>query len=309
MSSDLRAHLGGLDLPLAVVSAAGCGGPELAPYTDLGGFGAVISRSVTLEPHAGHPMPRLAETAAGLLNAIGTPGPGVAGFLATELPQLRATGARVVLSISATTVADFGRVAAALRHADGVAGLEINISSPVLEQGVLPFAADARGAAAVVHAVRRNVPSSWPILAKLSGDVADIPSIAAACVEAGANGISLINAIRGVAVDIDHDTAALGSVLGGLSGPAIRPVALKATWDVHAQFPDLPILAGGGVSDGRSALAMILAGARAVSIGTGLLSDPRCVDIVISELDTLVAAKGGSLAALVGAAHRGQELR
>jgi len=307
VNSDLRAVIGALPLDVAVVSAAGCAGPELQPYTDLAGFGALITRSVTLEAHPGRPMPRLVETPAGLLNAIGTPGPGVAGFVSDELPRLVRTGARIIVSISATTVADFGRVAAALRHCDGISALEINISSPVLEEGVLPFAADARGAAAVVHAVRRNTPAAWPVLAKLSGDVADVPSVAIACRDAGAAAVSLINAVRGVALDTDSGVSALGSGLGGLSGPAIRPIALKAVWDVHARAPDLPILAGGGVTDGGSALSMVLAGASAVSVGSGLLNDPRCVDRVTGELDRLVGERGGSLSALIGAAHGGSE--
>ena len=297
--------LAGIALHTPVVASAGCvgSGPEISRFADLTGLGAVVTRSITAEPRPGRPAPRIVETPAGLLNAVGLPGPGMDAFITSELAWLLEHSSAVIVSLAADTVADYGRLAGALRHTPGVAGVEINLSSPVLDAGVLPFSTDASGSGAVVHAVRRNTAADVPVFAKLSGDVADIVPVARACVDAGADGLSLINAVRGLSIDTGQSTPALGAQVGGLSGPAIRPIALKAVWDVHRALPTTPILAGGGVTDGESALAMLLAGATAVSIGSALIQDPTAGIRIATELRELLERRGSSAAAAVGGAH------
>lgn len=305
-AADVSCDLAGLRLRNPVLAASGCAGtgPELARFADLSAFGAMITRSVTLLPRAGSPPPRIAETPSGLLNAIGIPGPGVEDFLVGELPWLVDHGVTVVVSLAADTAADFGRLAQRLRQIPQVAAVEVNLSSPVVAAGRLPFSADPSAAAAVVHAVRRNTASGIPVFAKLSGDVADIVAVGRACSNAGADVLSLINAVRGVVVDVEERRPALGSVTGGLSGPAIRPLALRAVWETHQELPHVPILASGGVMTGRDALEMILGGASAVAIGSALLNDPSAGRRVLSELVDLLAEQGvGSTGELVGAAH------
>jgi dihydroorotate dehydrogenase (NAD+) catalytic subunit len=304
-AADLTTVLAGMPLPNPVLAAAGCigAGPEIARFTDLAEFGAVVTRSVTEFSSAGLPTPRLAETPGGLLNALGLPGVGMDAFLAVELPWLLSHDVTPIVSIVADTVAEFGRLAGRLRQVPGVAGIEVNLSSPVHGVGVLPFATDASGSAAVIHAVRRNSGAAIPIFAKLSGDIADTVAVARACLDAGATGLSLINAIRGLDVDTGTRKVALGSHVGGLSGPAIRPVALRTVWEVRAGLGEVPIIASGGISDGASALAMIMAGATTVALGTVLLHDPRAGHRIIIQLSELIQQQGLLPAELVGIAH------
>ena len=298
--------LADITLRSPVLVAAGCAGSgrELARFTDLRGFGAVVTRSITADPRSGRPAPRIAETPSGLLNAVGLPGPGIDDFVTNELPWLMAATENVIVSLAADTVAEYGRLASQLRLVNGLAGIEINLSSPVLDAGVLPFSTDASGSAAVVHAVRRNTSSSVPVFAKLSGDVADVVPVARACVDAGANALSLINAVRGLDIDVATAAPVLGARVGGLSGPAIRPIAMKAVWDTHAALPTVPIVASGGVLDGESALAMIMAGATAVAVGSALISDPQAGERITVELADLVARRGSRMSDLVGVAHK-----
>lgn len=298
--------LAGVPLRSPVLVASGCAGSgqELARFTDLRAFGAVITRSITADPRPGRPAPRIAETPSGLLNAVGLPGPGIEAFVTEELPWLMSSTDNVIVSLAADTVAGYGRLASQLRQVPNLAGIEINLSSPVLDAGVLPFSTDASGSAAVVHAVRRNTSLNVPVFAKLSGDVADVVPVAKACVEAGADALSLINAVRGLDIDAVASTPVLGARVGGLSGPAIRPIAMKAVWDTHAAMPTVPIVASGGVVDGESALAMIMAGATAVAIGSALISDPQAGERITTELADLVQRRGTRLPELVGAAHK-----
>lgn len=305
-SVDSHSVLAGIELPNPVLAASGCigSGREVARFADLAQFGAVVTRSITAEPRPGRPAPRIVETPSGLLNAVGLPGPGMDEFVAGELPWLLEQGATVIVSIAADTVADYGRLASQLRGVPGVSGLEINLSSPVLDAGVLPFSTDASGASAVVHAVRRSTASEVPVFAKLSGDVADIVPVAKACVDAGADALSLINAVRGLAIDTDLAAPALGAKLGGLSGSAIRPIALKAVWDAHAALPNVPIVASGGVTDGLSALSMLMAGGSAVAVGSALIQDPGAAARIWEQLEALLAERGATLSDVIGSAHR-----
>ncbi len=289
-----------------VFAAAGCAGTgkELPVQANLAGLGAVITRSITPEARAGLGAPRIAETPSGLINALGLPGPGIEGFLADELPWLVEHGAAVIVSIAAEQAADYARLAQRLRQVEGVVAVEINLSNPVTESGRLPAAMDAGLAGGIVHAVRRNTAAGTPVFAKLSGDTTDIVSVARACAGAGADGVSLINAIRGMGIDVAKGKPALGAWLGGLSGPAIKPIALRAVWEVHAALPELPIIASGGVRTGTDAAEMMMAGASAVSVGTALLSDPMAGIRVREELAGVAARREGGFRGLLGCAHQ-----
>ncbi len=289
-----------------VFAAAGCAGTgrELPPQADLAGLGAVITRSITPEARAGLAAPRIAETPSGLVNALGLPGPGVEGFLTDELPWLVEHGAAVIVSIAAESAADYARLAQRLRQITGIVAVEVNLSNPVTDSGRLPVAMDAGLAGGVVHAVRRNTAAGIPVLAKLAGDTTDVVAVARSCAGAGADGVSLINAVRGMGIDVATGQPSLGAWLGGLSGPAIKPIALRAVWEVHAALPELPIIASGGVRTGTDAAEMMMAGASAVSIGTALLTDPAAGTRIREELAAIAAQRVGGYAGLLGCAHR-----
>lgn len=284
--------LAGVPLSRPVVAAAGCAGSgaELQRFTDLGDLGAVITRSVTGSPRVGTALPRLVESPSGLVNALGLPGPGVDAFVEDELPELLATGATVIVSVWADSTAEHGRIAQRLRQAPGIAAIEVNLSHP---------SGSTADPAAVIHQVRRNTAAAVPVFAKLGSEVSI--ALARACVGAGADGLSLINAVPALAVDPTTRRAALGTIPGGLSGPAIRPIALRAVWQVHEALPDVPILASGGVATGSDALEFLLAGASAVAVGTALLTDPGAARRVADELEQLLA--GRTPAQVRGTAH------
>ena len=284
--------LAGIPLTSPILAAAGCAGSgvELQPFTPLAELGAVITRSITLGPRAGGPLPRLVESASGVVNALGLPGPGVDDFVDRELPALLDKGATVVVSLWAETPGDFAKVAQRLRQVTGVAAVEVNLSHP---------AGSPVDPAAVIHQVRRNSATAVPVFAKLG--IENTVATARSCVNAGADGISLINAIPAVPVASAEQRPALGAVTGGLSGPAIKPIALRAVWQVHRALPDIPIIGSGGVMSGRDALEFLLAGATAVALGTALLSDPSAGRRVGAELTELLA--GRPVAAVRGAAH------
>jgi len=274
--------IAGIEFAHPIFAAAGCAGTgrELPPQAELAGFGAVITRSITAEPRAGLPSPRIAETPAGLVNALGLPGPGVEQFLTDELPWLVDRGVPVIASIAADSAADYARLAQRLRQAAGILAIEVNLSNPVVEPGRFPFAM------------------------KLAGDTTDIVGVARACAGAGADGLSLINAVRAMGIDATAEQPSLGATIGGLSGPAIKPIALRAVWEVYAAMPDVPIIASGGVRTGADAAEMIMAGAKAVSVGTALLNDPAAGTRVRDELTDIAARREGGLPALLGCAHQ-----
>ncbi|MBO0828255.1 MAG: dihydroorotate dehydrogenase [Streptosporangiales bacterium] len=304
---DMRTRLGSLELPNPILTASGCAGygRELAPYVDLAALGGVVTKSIMANPRAGRPTPRMAETPAGMLNSIGLQGSGVDAFVATDLPWLADQGARVVVSIAGGSVDEYAKVAHALRDAPGVVAVEVNISCPNVESRGQVFACDAGAAADVVAAVRGTVAAGVPVLAKLSPDVTDIVAIARSCVDAGADGLSMVNTLLGMAIDTDTLRPVLAGVTGGLSGPAIRPVAVRCIWQVRAALPDVPILGMGGVRSGLDALELVLAGANAVSVGTAVFGDPMACPRVLAELTAALAERGfASLADAVGRAHR-----
>ena len=289
-------------------TASGCAaaGKELRDYFDLTEIGGVVTKSIMLRPRSGRPTPRMVETPSGMLNSIGLQGPGVETFLANDLAWLRENGVTAVVSIAGETVDEFGQLARVLRNEPGIAALEVNISCPNVESRGQVFACDVMSASGVIHQVRRNTNSSVPIFAKLSPDVTSIAEIAVACHNAGADGFSVMNTTLGMAIDTETLRPILGGVTGGLSGPAIRPLALRCVWQVHQALPDAPILGMGGIANGADALQFIAAGASAVEVGTMTFNDPSAPARVQRELLALLDQRGfGSVAQAVGIAHRG----
>jgi dihydroorotate dehydrogenase (NAD+) catalytic subunit len=307
MPADLRARLGPLELPNPVLAAAGCAGAgrELAHFTDVARVGALVSKSIMTEPRTGNPAPRLAETPSGLLNSIGLQGPGVDAFLQRDLPWLLSRGARVIVSVAGQTIHEYGALASRLSDAPGVSAVEVNLSCPNAEQTGRPFALDPETAGQVVAAVRASLRRDIPVFAKLSPDSADLVAVAGACAASGADGLSVINVLLGMAIDPWTARPALAGTYGGLSGPAIRPVAVRCIWQVHEAFPELPIIGTGGVRTGRDALELMLAGASAIAVGTAIVHDPSACSRVLRELEEELAVIGADRAAdVVGAAHR-----
>ena len=312
MAVDIATQLGAARFGAPVFTASGCAaaGRELDPFFDLTAIGGVVTKSIMMNPRSGRATPRMAETPSGMLNSIGLQGPGVESFVAQDLRWLRERGIPAVVSIAGGTVEEYSALANRLRHEPGIAALEVNISCPNVESRGLVFACDPISSAQVVKAVRRNTNSSVPVLAKLSPDVTDIADIASAVVAAGADGLSMINTTLGVVIDTDTMRPALAGITGGLSGPAIRPMAVRAVWQVHAAMPEVPILGMGGIRSGLDALQFILAGASAVSVGTAVFNDPSAPIRVQNELAAALAERGfASVREAIGYAHRGMPHR
>ena len=302
MSTDLAGAV--FDDPVFTASGCAAAGRELAPYNDLRSIGGVVTKSIQLQPRSGRPTPRMAETPSGMLNSIGLQGPGIDAFLERDLAWLADNDVRAVVSIAGSSVEDYAKLASRLRG-QPVSVIEVNISCPNVEDRGQVFACDPSASAAVISAVRRSAPSGVPIFAKLSPDVTDIVEIAQSCVAAGANGLSLINTTLGIAIDTVTMRPALAGVTGGLSGPAIRPLALRCVWQVHAALPDVPLMGIGGIRTGVDALEFVLAGASAVQVGTVIFNDPSAPTRISRELRSALAARGiDRLADAIGMAHR-----
>ncbi|KQS65029.1 dihydroorotate oxidase [Modestobacter sp. Leaf380] len=306
----MQASIGGVPVVSPVLTASGCSsfGRELDPFFDLEGIGAVVTKSVQLRPRSGRATPRMAETPSGMINSIGLQGPGIDGLLADELPWLAQRGAKAFVSIAGSRTEDFAELAQRLRGAPGVLGIEVNISCPNVESRGEVFACNPDASAEVLAAVRAVADPAHPVYAKLTPDVTDIVSVARACSDAGANGLSMINTLLGLVIDTDTMRPVLGGVTGGLSGPAIRPVALRCVWQVHQALPNVPILGMGGIRTGLDALQFVLAGAGAVSVGTAVFNDPSAPARIHAELAEALGERGfGRLADAIGYAHRRPE--
>jgi dihydroorotate dehydrogenase (NAD+) catalytic subunit len=305
--TDLTTTLGSFTLPNPVLTASGCAasGRELNQFFDVSALGAVVTKSIMLRPRSGRPTPRMAETPSGMLNSIGLQGPGIDAFIENDLVWLAAHDARTVVSIAGGHTDEYVALARRLYGNPAVSMIEVNISCPNVESRGQVFACDPLASSRVIAAVRRVADPKVPVFAKLSPDVTDIVSIARACVDAGADGLSLINTLLGLVIDTDTLAPVLGGVTGGLSGPAIRPVALRCVWQVHAALPHVPILGMGGIQTGLDALQFVLAGASAVSVGTAVFGDPSAPVRVLAELEHALVERGfASMADAVGYAHR-----
>ena len=304
---DMSTTLGNAWFPAPLFTASGCAssGKELAQFFPLNQIGAVVTKSVMSKPRHGRPTPRMAETPSGMLNSIGLQGPGIDSFLANDVPWLIAQKARVIVSIAGETVEEYATLARKLRSVSGISAVEVNISCPNVENRGLVFACDPDASRRVIDGVRKTIGGDLPIIAKLSPDVTDLPAIARGVVDAGADGLALINTVLGMVINIDTMRPHLGGKTGGLSGPAIKPVAVRAIYQVHAALPKVPILGMGGVSSGRDALELILAGASGVSVGTASFGNPSAVIEIQNELRELLAARGfATMQQAIGYAHR-----
>ncbi|MCX6433531.1 MAG: dihydroorotate dehydrogenase [Actinobacteria bacterium] len=303
MSTDLA----GIEMPSPVMTASGCAaaGRELDQFFDITSIGAIVTKSVMLQPRSGRATPRMAETPSGMLNSIGLQGPGIDHFIEHDLAWLSERGARTIVSIAGGSVDEYAKLATRLRIARGVSAIEVNISCPNVEDRGQVFACDPTLAANVIQAVKRHSEPRMPIFAKLSPDVTDIVSIAGSVVRAGASGVSVINTLLGMVINPDTMRPHLAGVTGGLSGPAIRPVAVRCVWQIRQAFPDLPIIGMGGIRSGMDALEFILAGANALSVGTAVFHDPSAPVRIHAELQRALVDRGfNSLSEAISYAHR-----
>ncbi|MBF7082257.1 dihydroorotate dehydrogenase [Desulfallas sp. Bu1-1] len=288
---NLAVNLGGIKMKNPVATASGTFGfgLEYQPYIDLQRLGAIIVKGTTPSPRAGNPPPRIAETPSGMLNAIGLQNPGVDRVVEEILPRLAGLGTPVIVNIAGDTVEDYALVARKLDGAPGVVGLEVNISCPNVKKGGIQFGSDPRSAAEVTRAVKAA--TGLPVIVKLSPNVTDIVAMAEAVAEAGADALSMINTLLGMAIDVDRRRPVLGNVTGGLSGPAVRPVAVRAVWQVYRAV-SLPILGMGGIMTARDALEFILAGATAVAVGTANFVNPRATVEVVEGIEQYMRENG-----------------
>ncbi|WP_299445521.1 dihydroorotate dehydrogenase [uncultured Phycicoccus sp.] len=306
--------LAGMRLPNPVLTASGCAanGKELQRFFPVAELGAFVTKTVMRDPRSGRPTPRMAETPSGMLNSIGLQGPGIDAFCTQDLVWLADHGARVLVSVAGNTAEEFGEVVDRLVAGpawDCVVGVEANISCPNVANRGLVFACDPESSERVVRIVRDRVPEGVPVFAKLTPDVTDIVAIAAAALGAGADGLTMINTLLGIVIDTDLLRPQLAGVTGGLSGPAVRPVAVRAIWQVTAamrggRLPTAPVIGVGGVRTGTDALELVAAGAAAVQVGTATFNDPSAPRRVLTELEAEVRRHGfDRFADVVGIAH------
>ena len=301
MAKDLSVRIGSLELPNPLIAASGCFGYglEYEEITDLSALGGVCVKGLFMTEREGHPPPRIVETPAGMINAIGLQGIGVHRFVKEKLPLLRERGARVFVNVCGTTVDEYVEVSKVLSQAEGVAALELNISCPNIKEGGIQFGCSLVGTGAVVSAVRRA--THLPVIPKLTPNVTDVASFAHAAEDAGADAVSLVNTFLAMAIDVETRRPTITNVLGGLSGPAIRPIAVRMVWECFQEVK-IPIIGMGGITNARDALEFILAGATAVQIGTANFVDPFVWSKVLAGLDDyLERHRIERLADLIGA--------
>jgi dihydroorotate dehydrogenase (NAD+) catalytic subunit len=297
---DLSVDFAGIRLKNPVLTASGTFGygEEYADFVDLNRLGGVIVKGVSLRPIKGNPPPRIWETPSGMLNAIGLENPGVDVFLREKLPYLRNFDTAVIVNIFGYSLEDYVGVAERLDGAAGVSGLEVNISCPNVKAGGIVFGTDVRASYNLLSALRKA--TRLPLIAKLSPNVGDIVEFAKAARDAGCDGLSLINTLLGMAIDVRCRRPRLANCTGGLSGPAIRPVAVRMVWQAAKQVP-LPIIGMGGIMNAEDALEFILAGATAVAVGTANFVNPRAtVDVVEGIAEFMLQEGVASLRELIG---------
>jgi dihydroorotate dehydrogenase (NAD+) catalytic subunit len=297
---DLRIKIGPLELKNPVLTASGTFGygQEYSELIDLSLLGGIVVKGLSLKPRTGNPPPRTVETPCGMLNAIGLANMGLETFLKEKIPTLQRLNTAVIVNIYGHSIHEYGEVAAGLKGVKGISAIEVNISCPNVEKGGMAFGTDADISARVTECVLKN--SDKPVIVKLSPNVTDIRAIAMAVEKAGAHAVSLINTLTGMAIDIESRTPILANISGGLSGPAIRPVALYMVYQV-AKDANIPVIGVGGIVDYRDALQFLIAGATAIQVGTANFVNPRATLNIIEGLKTFCAEHGiGRIDEIIG---------
>jgi len=296
-----RVKIGSLTLRNPVMTGSGTFGfgNEMAGIVDLNNIGACVVKSTSREPRLGNPTPRIVETPSGILNAIGLQNGGVENFITEKLPFLRQFDVPVIVNLVGYEVADYVYLAERLTEAGGVHGLEINISCPNVKHGC-DFAVDPALTGELIREIRKV--TDLTLITKLSPNVTDLVPIARAAVEAGSDALSLINTLLGTAIDVRKRKFRLANITGGLSGPAVKPVALRCVWQVHRALPDVPLIGMGGIMSATDAIEFLLAGATAVAVGTATFVNPTAVTDVVTGIETYLTENGvGDVNELVGA--------
>jgi dihydroorotate dehydrogenase (NAD+) catalytic subunit len=301
MKPDMTVNLAGIPLRNPVMTASGTFGygEEFAGYVDLESIGAFVTKGLSLKPRAGNPTPRIVETPGGMLNAIGLQNVGIDVFIAKKVPFLRTVNTPAIANFFGNTVDEYAEMTRRLDEIPEVAALEVNISCPNVKQGGIVFGTDPDCAASVVSACREA--TIKPLIVKLSPNVTDVVSMARACEDAGADCLSLINTLTGMAIDLNRRRPVLANITGGFSGPAIKPIALRMVWQV-AKAVKVPIIGIGGIMNATDALEFILAGATAVQVGTASFINPGAAQQIAEEMEAWLVANGvADIKSLIGA--------
>jgi dihydroorotate dehydrogenase (NAD+) catalytic subunit len=306
---DLSVTIGSLRLKNPLIAASGCFGygVEYADVVDLSALGAIVSKGLFLREREGHAAPRIVETPAGMLNAIGLQGIGAKRFVEEKLPELRARGATTIVNVCGTTLDEYVEVSRILSDADGVAAIELNISCPNIKEGGIQFGCSLTGTFDVVSAVRKA--TRLPVIPKLTPNVTDVASFARASEDAGADAVSLVNTFLAMVIDVETRRPKISNVVGGLSGPAIRPIAVRMVHECR-QLVKIPIIGMGGIADARDALEFMIAGANAVQVGTANFVDPfiwsKLLDGMTSYMERHQIARISDLVGTVNASTIGR---
>lgn len=303
MNNRLLVQIGGVELKNPLLTASGTFGfaQEYNELFDVSLLGGIVVKGLTLKPKEGNAPPRVVETPSGLLNAIGLQNPGIECFVTKELPVLRGIKTRVIANIAGSTLEEFAEIATILDDEEGITALELNISCPNVKQGGMAFGVHPKSAAAVTEIVKKN--TTLPVWVKLSPNVTDIKEIAKAVEAAGADAITLINTLLGMAIDLKKRRPVLDNIFGGLSGPAVKPVALRMVWQVY-EAVRIPIIGMGGITSAQDVLEFIMAGASAVAMGTGLFAYPLSPPEILHDLEQfLIEEDIKHITDLTGAAH------
>ena len=301
MKPDMSVEIAGIKLRNPVMTASGTFGygQEFADYVDLERIGAFVTKGLSLKPRAGNPTPRIVETPGGMLNAIGLQNVGIDAFIQKKVPFLRSVNTPAIANFFGNTIDEYAELAGRLDAIPEIAGLEVNISCPNVKQGGIVFGTDPQCAFDVVSACRELTVK--PLIVKLSPNVTDVVAMARACADAGADALSLINTLTGMAIDLNRRRPVLANITGGFSGPAIKPVALRMVWQV-ARAVDLPVIGIGGIMTATDALEFILAGATAVQVGTASFINPRASQEIADGMEAWLMEKGvESVRSLIGA--------
>lgn len=283
--------IGTLVLKNPVMTASGTFGygREYAPYVDLSRLGAVVVKGISLEPRKGNPPPRIMETSGGMLNAIGLQNVGVKAFISQKLPWLRQFDTKIIVNIFGETLSEYGKVAAALNGIPGIHALEVNISCPNVQKGGHVFGCDPEMSGAVTRVVKSA--TNLPVIVKLSPNVTDITEIARSCEAAGADALSLINTLLGMSIDIEKRIPHLKNITGGLSGPVVKPVAIRMVWNT-VKAVSIPVIGIGGILEADDALEYLIAGARAVQVGTANFVNPRATTEIVEGIEGYLVRYG-----------------